>query len=123
MYGPIFMGNPLACAVACESIELLLESDWQSNVARIETKLEELLGPLRSADYVADVRVLGAIGVVELENPVSLNDIQPALVEEGIWLRPFGKLVYMMPPFNMSDEELSILCNGTANVLETLHKK
>lgn len=121
MHGPTFMGNPLACAVACESIDLLLETDWQSNLARIAAKLEALLGPLRSADYVADVRVLGAIGVIELENPVSLNDIQPALVAEGIWLRPFGKLVYMMPPFNMSDEELSLLCRGTANVLEKLH--
>ncbi len=117
MHGPTFMGNPLACAVANASIELLLAEDWQQKVQRIEAGLERHLSPASDLPFVKEVRVLGAIGVVELDRPVNLGEIQKRFVDAGVWVRPFGKLVYLMPPYVMSDDELEQLCSATLGVL------
>ena len=106
MHGPTFMGNPLACAVAVAAIELLLSRDWQGEVANIERRLRDGLAGVESLPGVADVRVLGGIGVVEMEQPVDMQRATDAAVGEGVWLRPFGKLVYAMPPYICSDQDL-----------------
>ncbi|MEQ3696747.1 MAG: adenosylmethionine--8-amino-7-oxononanoate transaminase [Pseudomonadales bacterium] len=123
MHGPTFMGNPLACRVACESIDLLIENDWSNQVSEIESTLIEELSPLSENDSVATIRVLGAMGVIEMKHPVDLNEIQPLLVEQGVWLRPFGKLIYMMPPFVITKTELQQLCRATATVIEQLQQQ
>ena len=120
MHGPTFMANPLACAVAGESLSLLLDSPWQARVAAIESGLAEGLAPARALPGVADVRVLGAIGVVELEAPVDMRVIQPLFVEHGVWVRPFGRLVYLMPPFVMDRADLARLCSATVDVLRAV---
>ena len=117
MHGPTFMANPLACAVANESIALLFENDWQAQVRRIEQGLRSGLAPCADLPSVADLRVLGAIGVVELEQPVDMARIQPAFVEAGVWVRPFGRLVYLMPPYVIDDEDLARLCRAVFQVL------
>jgi len=117
MHGPTFMANPLACSVALESIRLLLASDWQQKVQMIEQCLNDGLAPCKAFDDVADVRVLGAIGVVELKQPVNMSKIQQAFVDAGVWLRPFGKLVYLMPPYTIETSEIKILCNAVIDIL------
>jgi len=116
MHGPTFMANPLACSVALASIELLLASPWQERVAAIETQLREKLAPCRKFSNVADVRVMGAIGVVELENPVDMKRVQPMFVNKGVWIRPFGKLIYIMPPYVVSADDLSCLIRAICKV-------
>ncbi|MEY6432872.1 adenosylmethionine--8-amino-7-oxononanoate transaminase [Thioalkalicoccus limnaeus] len=117
MHGPTFMGNPLACAVANASIALLLGQDWAAEVRRIERGLAHGLAPCRELPGVVDVRVLGAIGVVELAHPVVLGRIQPRFVDRGVWVRPFGRLVYLMPPYVITDEQLATLCSALVTVV------
>ncbi len=117
MHGPTFMANPLACAVALESIRLLLAHNWQANIQRIENQIQHGLQPCRSQPHVADVRVLGAIGVVELKQPVDMKAITREFVKRGVWVRPFGKLVYLMPPYIISDEELATLLDSVVEVV------
>ena len=117
MHGPTFMANPLACAVALASIDLLMESDWAQNVSRLENGLKKGLQPAAELSNVSDVRVLGAIGVIELHEPVDMPQVQPLFVERGVWVRPFGRLVYLMPPFVMCDEDLRALCEATVSVV------
>lgn len=112
MHGPTFMANPLACRIASTSIDLLLNSDWQNSIKRIETLLKQGLTELKALDGVKDVRVLGAIGVVELEQENLGLKIQQSAIENGVWVRPFGKLVYTMPAFNIPAHQLEKLCAG-----------
>ena len=117
MHGPTFMANPLACAVALASIDLLLSQDWQGRVADIETGLKAGLEPCRQLDCVADVRVKGAIGVIELNDPTDLDGVQQALVDQGVWLRPFRNLLYTMPPYIIEPQQLQRVTDAMSAVL------
>jgi adenosylmethionine-8-amino-7-oxononanoate aminotransferase len=117
MHGPTFMGNPLACAVANASIDLLLARGWEQEVHRIQAGLEQGLAPCGDLRGVVEVRVLGAIGVVELARPVVMRDIQRRFVDRGVWVRPFGRLVYLMPPYVIEARDLARLCAVTQEVI------
>jgi adenosylmethionine-8-amino-7-oxononanoate aminotransferase len=117
MHGPTFMGNPLACSVANASIDLLLSQDWHANIDRIESVLQQHIQAFSDLDTVAETRVLGAIGVIEMKDPVNLAEIQRQFVEQEIWVRPFGKLVYVMPPFVIKNPELELLMKGIYKIL------
>ena len=118
MHGPTFMANPLACAAANASIELLLRSPWQDRVQSIENQLNNELKRCSHLSAVRDVRVLGAIGVIELHEPVELVSITQLFINLGVWIRPFGKLIYLMPPFIISENELSRLTEAVYTAIE-----
>ncbi len=117
MHGPTFMANPLACAVADASIGLLLESDWQNRVGQIQQQLETGLSPCAGLPQVAEVRCLGAIGVVEMKQAVDMASITRQFVDAGVWVRPFGRLVYLMPAYVIDDARLQQLCAAVVDVI------
>jgi len=123
MHGPTFMANPLACAVANASLELLLSSPWEQRVQNIQTQLEEELRECEELEIVKEVRTLGAIGVVELNEAVDLAFMTPVFIKEGVWVRPFLNLVYIMPPFVITKEELTHLTSAIYNVLKVYQSR
>jgi len=121
MHGPTFMANPLACTAALTSIQLLLNSNWQNNIYRIESGLKAGLAPCKTFNNVKEVRVLGAIGVIEMKQPIDMKTITETFVNAGVWVRPFGKMVYLMPPFIINDTDLKTLTSEVVNVVKN-HK-
>ncbi|MCW2573815.1 MAG: adenosylmethionine-8-amino-7-oxononanoate aminotransferase, partial [Frankiales bacterium] len=117
MHGPTFMANPLACAVARASVELLLDQDWRGTVGRISQELYDGLAPAAELPGVAEVRVMGAIGVIELEQDCDMSVLQPRLVAEGAWVRPFGRLVYTMPPYVCTTEDIAVITGAMVRAL------
>ena len=117
MHGPTFMANPLACAVACASIDLLLTSDWQERVMRMGQVMSERFAPLVGRPGISDVRVLGGIGVIETDSPVDVAELQRRFVAAGIWVRPFGRLVYLMPPYIIGEADLQYLADAIVHQL------
>ncbi|MCW8964853.1 MAG: adenosylmethionine--8-amino-7-oxononanoate transaminase, partial [Gammaproteobacteria bacterium] len=117
MHGPTFMANPMACAVAHASIQLLLQNDWQARVKQIEVIMQQQLEPAREATEVLDVRVLGAIGVIEMVNPVDRARLCEAFVKQGVWIRPFNRFIYIMPPYVINDDDLMALCEAMVNAV------
>jgi adenosylmethionine-8-amino-7-oxononanoate aminotransferase len=120
MHGPTFMANPLACAVSIASISLLLDSNWEARLSKISATLESCLSVCRDLDHVVDIRILGAIGVIELDKPVDMASITRNFVAQGVWVRPFGKLVYLMPPYIISESDLKSLCSVVCQVVAEL---
>lgn len=120
MHGPTFMANPLACAIACESLRMLREQDMAARVADMEQRMRRDLAPARELDSVSDVRVLGSIGVVEVKRPVDVGEFQKRCVDMGVWIRPFGRNVYIMPPYVISDEQLDTLCAAVVKLVADL---
>ena len=118
MHGPTFMGNPLACAVAHANLNILARNEWQAQVAQIEQQLQRTLMPLREMSAVADVRVLGAIGVVETRQAVDMAKMQAFFVQHGVWIRPFGKLIYLMPPYLITASQLQALTDAIAQAVQ-----
>ncbi|VAW70189.1 Adenosylmethionine-8-amino-7-oxononanoate aminotransferase [hydrothermal vent metagenome] len=118
MHGPTFMANPLACAAANASIELLLQSDWKNKIKQIEHWLLNSLKKCSELNNIEEVRVLGAIGVVECKQPVNMLKIQKAFVEQGVWVRPFGKLIYLMPPYIINKDDTETLCHVIYKILK-----
>ncbi|MBO5297216.1 MAG: adenosylmethionine--8-amino-7-oxononanoate transaminase [Candidatus Homeothermus sp.] len=117
MHGPTFMGNPLACAIACESIKLLREQDMESRIKHLETIIKRELAPAASNPEVKEVRVLGTIGVIEMKEPVNVGEFQKKCVANGIWVRPFGRNVYIMPPYVITDDDLITLCRRLISII------
>ena len=117
MHGPTFMGNPLACAVACASIDLILSYDIETRTANMQRTMEQALTPAAQLAGVAEVRCLGAVAVIELEDAVDMPIFQSLLIDHGIWVRPFGKLVYIMPPYVVTNDELTTLCQALLKVV------
>lgn len=117
MHGPTFMGNPLACATACASLNLLLENDWEGQIHSINQAMKHLFSCL-SLPEVKDVRTLGGIGVVELTKTIDVAKIQRFFIKQGVWIRPFGKLIYIMPPYITSKEDIHVLCNAIFNAIK-----
>lgn len=124
MHGPTFMGNPLACRVACESLDLLLETDWQGMVAAIEQQLNDELLPYQLHSIVKEVRVKGAIGVVELEQPIDqcMDWLPQYIVDQGVWIRPFRNLIYIMPPYIIEPADLSQLTSAIGKIVQRLSR-
>ena len=120
MHGPTFMANPLACSVANASLEILQENNWQQQVSNLQAQLLKGLLPAEELPQVQAVRVLGAIGVIELKQPIDMVRLQPKFVEEGIWVRPFGKLVYVLPPYIMNDEDVATLTAAMIRVVASI---
>ena len=116
MHGPTFMGNPLSCAVANASIDLLLSGDWQAKIEAIEAILKSELLPLKDELSIADVRVLGAIGVLEFNESLDMQIVQDKLISSGVWLRPYGKLLYTMPPFIITETELITITQAMRSI-------
>lgn len=121
MHGPTFMANPLACAIACESIDILAEQDMAALVASLQERITRYLAPAKELPYVTDVRVLGCIGVVETAKPVDLGKFQQECVRRGIWVRPFGRNVYIMPPYVTPDTDLQTLCREMIETLKAVY--
>ncbi len=117
MHGPTYMGNPLAAAVSLASIRLLLSQDWQATIRRLESRLVDGLAPARGLANVADVRVLGAIGVIETREPLPMDQMQAVCTEHGVWLRPFGRLVYSMPPYISTDDDVDRICAAMVDIV------
>jgi len=120
MHGPTYMGNPLACAIASASLDLLSQMEWQDKICDIEHLLRVGLAPAGELPAVKEVRVLGAIGVIELNQPVNQSELQPKFVEQGVWVRPFGSVVYLMPPYIIEPEQLQQLCAACLSVVSEL---
>lgn len=118
MHGPTFMANPLACNIANTSIKLLLAQDWKKNIERIQQQLTKHLMPLQKHEKIEDIRILGAIGVIETKQAVDMHKVQKLLPELGVWLRPFGTRIYTMPPYIISNEELDVVCKAMLSVTE-----
>ncbi len=120
MHGPTFMANPLACSVAIASIKLLLESPWQQRIAQIEKQLSDVLMPCISLPQVADIRILGAVGIVELKKSIDIEQVQQKFVKLGVWIRPFRNLIYIMPPYIITPAELTQVTDAIIEVVNTL---